>query len=560
MFNVNELTSRMAKMSDAQLRQYAQLHKNDPYTLALAASESKRRAQLRASGQPQAPEAPTVAEQALAQMGAPQLPEEQGIGVLPAQNMMGMTDGGIAGYADGGMVAFAGEGPSLVSDKLSDAEKAELLRYQQENFDRLYGLKDWASGIKNDVVDWFTADRSNIPWESKSPMIKYGTPKHTGIFNYERPDAALTREREARGIASPTVANTPPVSDVYPDETQRGSAAGIKPQPAPAQTATARPPSAFANNSTGRVAASKQPGAVKGPDSTSGFVPSAPGNLDDILGRLKDKGPGTAAYDTLKKDTKEGYATLQAEREASKPKGQAYEGLEALLAKEEEKAKGKEERNLNMALINAGLAIAGGKSQYALQNIAEGAQVGTKQYQEGLDKLEAAALERRKQSALIEEARRAEARGDWKEANDYKQKAFEAGLGVDRSKIEAIQKIWDTSIKNATDIFNTQNTLASADRRALMQEQGQNQRAREQNATHLQGQQIMAAAYSARAADRGSLTPALLLKEYNDALQKDLLGDFKKQFPTFQHYMIAVQQATNPTLISELPPNANVRK
>ena len=46
--------------------------------------------------------------------------------------------------------------------------------------------------------------------------------------------------------------------------------------------------------------------------------------------------------------------------------------------------------------------------------------MGTKQYQEGLDKLEAAALERRKQSAMIEEARRAEARGDWKDAQQYK--------------------------------------------------------------------------------------------------------------------------------------------
>lgn len=119
MLNVNELTSRMAKMSDDQLRQYAQLHKNDPYTLALAASESKRRAQLRASGQTQAPQRPTVADQTIAQMGAPaptpqqaptQLPEEQGIGVLPEQSLAQMADGGIAGYAEGGPVSFAGGG------------------------------------------------------------------------------------------------------------------------------------------------------------------------------------------------------------------------------------------------------------------------------------------------------------------------------------------------------------------------------------------------------------------------------------------------------------------
>jgi soluble lytic murein transglycosylase-like protein len=45
---------------------------------------------------------PKVADAALAQMG--QLPEEQGIGQLPAPNMQRMADGGIAGYGDGDAV------------------------------------------------------------------------------------------------------------------------------------------------------------------------------------------------------------------------------------------------------------------------------------------------------------------------------------------------------------------------------------------------------------------------------------------------------------------------
>jgi hypothetical protein len=59
------------------------------------------------AGMPQ----PKVADAALAQMG--QLPEEQGIGALPAPNMQRMADGGIAGYGDdegmaqGGMFDFA---------------------------------------------------------------------------------------------------------------------------------------------------------------------------------------------------------------------------------------------------------------------------------------------------------------------------------------------------------------------------------------------------------------------------------------------------------------------
>ncbi len=102
MFNVQQITSRLSMMSDAQLAQYARLHKDDPYILPMAAAEAKRRQQTRqgAAGQQamQEGQKPTIADQNVAAM---QLPEDQGIGVLPAQNIEGMADGGIAGYAEG---------------------------------------------------------------------------------------------------------------------------------------------------------------------------------------------------------------------------------------------------------------------------------------------------------------------------------------------------------------------------------------------------------------------------------------------------------------------------
>jgi hypothetical protein len=70
------------------------------------------------AGMPQ----PKVADAALAQMG--QLPEEQGIGALPAPNMQRMANGGIAGYEDdeegmatggmGGMFNFAQQSEPVV--------------------------------------------------------------------------------------------------------------------------------------------------------------------------------------------------------------------------------------------------------------------------------------------------------------------------------------------------------------------------------------------------------------------------------------------------------------
>jgi hypothetical protein len=114
MFNVNQITSELAKMADPMLQKYAALHKDDPYTVALAVGESNRRkamrtaAQGRAAGQQQ----PKVVDQDIAQMAAVDpmgnmtgaLPENMGIGRLPAPNMMpiGKAEGGIIGFAEGG--------------------------------------------------------------------------------------------------------------------------------------------------------------------------------------------------------------------------------------------------------------------------------------------------------------------------------------------------------------------------------------------------------------------------------------------------------------------------
>jgi len=98
--NVNQITSTLRNMPDQQLQQYAAMHKTDPYVLSLAVAESNARKQLRASQQAQmaGQKQPTVADQDIAGMAQQQLPEQQGIGALPAPNMANMADGGIVGY------------------------------------------------------------------------------------------------------------------------------------------------------------------------------------------------------------------------------------------------------------------------------------------------------------------------------------------------------------------------------------------------------------------------------------------------------------------------------
>lgn len=99
-------------MPDAALKQYAEMHKEDPYTFSLALSESNRRKQMR-SQVPQAAPQPKVVEQELADMDVRKaLPEDLGIARLPVD--MNMAGGGIVAFGDGGKTDYGNEGRTPV--------------------------------------------------------------------------------------------------------------------------------------------------------------------------------------------------------------------------------------------------------------------------------------------------------------------------------------------------------------------------------------------------------------------------------------------------------------
>jgi len=116
MMNVDQITTRLSMMDDAALQKFAAMNKSDPYLLPLAISESNRRQRIRMAGQAQqAMPQPKVADAAVAQMqpAPPPAPApapeqmEAGISQLPARNIEGMADGGIAGFAEGKRVFSA---------------------------------------------------------------------------------------------------------------------------------------------------------------------------------------------------------------------------------------------------------------------------------------------------------------------------------------------------------------------------------------------------------------------------------------------------------------------
>ena len=133
MFNVPQIQARLKGMSQQQLFQEGQANQNDALMFSLVNNENMNRQKAKAAlmaqqaGQQQPPvkqqdlmamapqpnQVPSVPTNMGAgvplqgpgspqQMGQNQLPEEQGIGALPANNLQRMAGGGITGYDGGG--------------------------------------------------------------------------------------------------------------------------------------------------------------------------------------------------------------------------------------------------------------------------------------------------------------------------------------------------------------------------------------------------------------------------------------------------------------------------
>ena len=165
---IQDVTDSLALMPDAALQKYAMMNKDDPYIMSLAMSENNRRQKLRTAQQGQAGQmpAPKVVDQAIASINPPpapppqpmppqqaqqpmppqqampqaqtQLPEDQGIAQLPAPNMQGMADGGIVGYAVGGVPTPSEFGKFLRTQGVDPADFSRLTSAAKETLQRLF--------------------------------------------------------------------------------------------------------------------------------------------------------------------------------------------------------------------------------------------------------------------------------------------------------------------------------------------------------------------------------------------------------------------------------------
>ncbi len=375
MINVNQITAQLARMPDQALQQFAAMHKNDPYTVSLALSESNRRKQMRTAAQmPQGGEPPKVVDQGIAEMAPPAaqpMPEDVGIGQLPAGNM-NFAEGGIVGYADGGVPRYADEGlVRLPNESFADFRRRtfdmELKRQREANLateqareaERIRLLAE--RGDSNTVPPSPFFERASLPSLVGATVPATPSPTDPNFRRAVTPGAMASMPSAAEQMR----AQNAPVAD-----TGQGAGPGT-------------------GTGIDRLLAPRAAGT-----GIAAAVPAGPG---DFMSRYeaarkdrKVKDPFAAEEKELQESEKAATAKRLAEFDADvAARGDARAGQKERLSKREAELGKEKNRTEGLALLEAGLAMMQSKGR-GLSGIAAGAGVGVKAYASGIEKLKTA--------------------------------------------------------------------------------------------------------------------------------------------------------------------------
>ena len=494
---IDALTKTLATM-DARARQkYAAQHKDDPAVIAVALNvnnilaAAERNKAMQAGAQQQS----KVVDREIAGMVPPpqqmtRLPEEQGIAQLKVPNLEGMADGGIAGYADGGMAggsefdfaqrsepvvrmaggghipryqgvptAMGGDG-SVVKSSIQQIEDSNIAalgplaqQFKQAEQQFIAAAK---SGDQQAIAQYMQAKEVLRKQLEETVTSKFGNqapkvlnqllssdkPVVTGPVSAVNPDEAVIAAEKASRFKLPA------------DKTPPSAAGGVKDLiPAPPKLDTSFKPAKAPTTEDAAALGDK-------------FFNSK-ARINEINRQVLQE---QADVNTAKENS---LAALEA---FNKKQGPAFAGYEQTLKKEElQDATDKEKAGL-MALFKGFLGIAAGESPNAAVNIAKGAMLGLDDYSGAMKDLKKSAKERNKEMQYIEQARRAEDRGNFDKAQMYEDKAETSRQASARFGIAAINDITNAGGKASADIFNTLSSNTSRENVARMQESGQTAR------------------------------------------------------------------------------------
>jgi hypothetical protein len=392
----------VALKQKGQLAQYMQQYKSDPYMISLASFVN---ATAEAAQPLTAPQQPKVVDQELAKMEPQQpqmpqaqaqpMPEDVGIGALPAPNMQGMASGGIVAFGDGGEVprfqaggVYVGEGGEYSADPLTAEELGR--------------------------VDPLAKLRAMAKWAGR---------------NVERDPVTGEVTRKA-AIAAPVMG--PAVSAAYPDETRRGAAANLLPA-APG----VKPPPAVGDGK-GVASLGGAPRAAAAPAGLS--------YLDQLKKTQAAMGPAVnpeqAAMEKLIAERNLGATEAKKELETDiASRADQFKGREERIGKREAELGKQKDSNTGMAFLEAGLAMMQSKGR-GLAGIAEGAGVGLKQYQSGIKDLKAAQEKLDDARDRTDELKQNQSTMDKREVRAANKDIRDASMAGQQSLIDARMKIY----------------------------------------------------------------------------------------------------------------------
>ena len=530
MINVNQITTTLRGMADRALQQYAMMNKTNPYILSLAVAESNQRKQLRTAAQARgmAPQ-PKVADAAIAGiaeappavdamgnvigMAAGGLPEDQGIAQLPTPNMQRMADGGIAGYEDdqegmatggmGGMFNFAQQSEPVVrmsgggvaryngaTGSVTGVAPELLNKYQQEATEMAMGTRiQFSPDVKAVVGKIQAAQEGSYLKEEQQRMLAggrfkafpskpTGDAKQANAAGMSAPtdSAAYDPTENLKKLAQTNARYTTPSAPKNAEEAAmlnrypatKPAADKVPPAPAPAATSTSGLKDLLP--ATAQLDTSFTPATAP----TAADAKSKASDLYDSKGQILSlEGKRLQARQDIANETNTRREQLEA---FSKEQGPAFASYEKLLQKEElQDATDKEKAGL-MSLMKGFLAMAAGESPNAATNIAKGAMVGMGDYGDALKEFKKAAKERTKAMADIENARRAEAKGDFKDQQTFTDRANERMAASDDRITGLISQITGKEADVAASLLNNMESIAANKDMAAFKEANLNKR------------------------------------------------------------------------------------
>jgi hypothetical protein len=448
--NPMEMEATARRMSDDQIKRVP----NPPTdTAAVLARELALRDQMRDAAQPARPmgDRPTVAEEYRAGLASLEVPDD-----LVSDD--GAANGGIVAFEGGGYVPFMQQIHNQREQKGSIYDpNFGLPPEERARREAAAAAAKAAERKANQIVL-----PANTPWQEVE-LARMQNPTQEVIVQRSGSgiaDAVRSMNRNSDVDAKQRKEDTAKAAAMTPDEARkRASAATWRDAPSAAKATGDKAPTA-APRGEGSTRTTRA-------DNT-GIASALPKSIRDLQAQRRGEVEAAGkAGEQIEADKLA--ATLKDQEDLGPPGAEREKRVKA----QEKALEGAEKKNLNMALIEAGLAIMAGDSANAFENIGKGALVGTKAYVAGMNRIQDRKEKLDESIMALDELRY----GD-KKANKKELREAEAGLNKAKQQTAAaLAAVTGEDMKMAVDLYtkqlDRQATLAAASMRATSGERGE---------------------------------------------------------------------------------------